>query len=82
MGALEVVIGNPCVEVVDVVQPDVAGKELQDLRQLEVGAAAQCGLPVAPVIGALPVGVFELVLNIKEPDPDRAGEQRRGCPDQ
>src|SRR5215207_4704669 len=42
--ALKVVVGDARVEVVHVVQPDVAGEELQRLRELEVGAAAQRGV--------------------------------------
>ena len=78
--ALQVVVGDARAEVVDVVEADVAGAELQHPRQLQVGAAAQRRLGVAPVLAALPVGVLELVLDVEQPDPGRAGEQR-GQPD-
>ena len=48
MGALEVVVGDAGGEVVDVVQADIAGEELQHLRQLQVRAALQRRLVVAP----------------------------------
>ena len=79
---LEVVVGDPRVEVMDVVQPDVAGEELQHLRQLQVGAAAQRGVGVGPVAVALPEGVLELVLDVEQPDPGGAREQRRRALDQ
>jgi hypothetical protein len=34
--SLQVVVRDPCVQVVDVVQTDVAGEELKQPRQLEV----------------------------------------------
>ena len=60
------------------VQPDVAREELEHARQPQVAAAAQRGVGVAPVAGALPVGVLELVLDVEEPDARRAREQQRG----
>ncbi len=80
VGALEVVVRNPRVEVVDVVQADVPAEELENLRQLQVRTALKCGLGVAPVIGALPVRVLELVLDVEQPDSGRAGEHRRRQP--
>ena len=49
VGALQVVVGDLGAEVVDVVKADVAGEELEELRQLQVGAALQRGVGVAPV---------------------------------
>jgi len=68
--------------MVDVMQPDVAGEELQHSRQPEVGAAAERRVQVTPASGTLPVGVFELMLDVEEPDANRAGEDRRRCPDE
>src|ERR687887_1860956 len=62
MRALQVVVRDLGAEVVDVVQADVAREELQHLRELEIAAAPQRGIGVAPAVGALPVGVLELVL--------------------
>jgi len=67
-GPLEVVVGDPRVEVVNVMQADVAGEELQHRRQLQVRAAAQRRVGVVPAVGVLPVGVLELMLNVEQPD--------------
>jgi len=72
--ALKVVVGDACAEVVDVMQADVAREELQELWQLQITAAAQRGVRVAPVAGALPIGVLELVLHVEQPDAGRACE--------
>ena len=48
VGALQVVVGDLGAQVVDVVEADVAGEELERLRQLQVGAAAQRRVRVAP----------------------------------
>src|SRR5205085_11548287 len=66
--SLQVVVRDPGVEVVQVMQADVPGEELKHLWQSEVGAAAQRRIGVAPALGALPVDVFELVLDVEEPD--------------
>src|SRR5262249_42905746 len=55
VGALEVVVRDARVQVVNVVQPDVASEELQDLRQLEVRAATKCRVLKAPAGVGLPV---------------------------
>ena len=48
VGALQVVVRDPRVEVMDMVQTDVAGEELQHSRELQIGAAPQSGIGVAP----------------------------------
>src|SRR5205823_5214055 len=55
VGALQVVVGDACVEVVHVMEADVAGEELKHPRQAQVGAATQRRFPVTPVLGTLPV---------------------------
>src|SRR6266513_4012664 len=62
MGPLQVVVRDACAEVVDVVQADVAGEELEHLRQLQVRRALERGVGVAPFLAPFPVGVLELVL--------------------
>ena len=49
------------------VEADVAGEPLQDPRQLVVRAALKRRGGVVPILIALPVRVFELVLNVKKP---------------
>ena len=75
--ALQVVVRDLGAQVVDVVEADVAGEELEGLRQLQVGAPAQRRVRVAPALAALPVDVLELVLDIEEPDACGPGEDRR-----
>ena len=50
VGRLQVVVRNLRVQVMDVVQADVAGEELQPLRQLQEGAALQRRVGVAPLL--------------------------------
>ena len=71
VGALQVVVRDPGVEVMDMMQTDVAGEELQQLRELQIRAATQRGLGIAPLTLALPVGVLKLVLDVEQPDADR-----------
>ena len=75
VGALEVVVGDLRVEMVDVVEADVAGEELQDLGEPQVRAPAERRVDVGPFRRALPPGVLKLVLHVEEPDPDPAGER-------
>ena len=64
------------------VEADVAAEELEELRQLQVGAALQRGVGVAPALPRLPVGVLELVLDVEEEDAGDAGQHRGGHLDQ
>ena len=52
--------------MVNVMQTDVPGHELQDARQPEVRAALERGVVVRPRLARLPVRVFELVLAVLE----------------
>ena len=70
MSALQVVVRDARVEVMDVVKADVSGEELEHLGQLQVGAAAQGGIGVVPIVGVLPIRILELVLDVEQPDPD------------
>ena len=75
MRALQVVVGDACIEVMHMVKTDVAREELKRPWQAHVRASAQRGFCVAPIVGALPVGILELVLDIEHPDAHRAGQQ-------
>ena len=44
MGGLQVVVRDPRAQVVDVVEPDVAGEEAEDPRKFEVGASLERGI--------------------------------------
>jgi len=86
VASLQVVIGNAWAEIVDVMKADIPGDPLQYLRQPVVGAAAQSGCRVVPLVVAFPVNTFELMLDIEQPqtgcagygDRDRLNEQVRG----
>src|SRR5262245_2614197 len=69
---LQRVVRDARAEMVNMVQPDIAGEPLQHFRQLEVGAAAQRGGGIIPVAMALPVSTLELVLDVEHPDPAQA----------
>ena len=80
MCALEVVVRNPRIQVVHVMQADVAREEPEHPRQLEVRASPQRRVGVFPAARALPVGLLELVLHVEQPDACGAGEKRRRRP--
>ena len=52
---LQVVVGDLRIQVMDVVEADVAGEELQYAGQAKVRAPAQRGVREAPFLGAVPV---------------------------
>src|SRR5580700_10306297 len=70
------VVGDPAAQMMDVVHADIGGEPPQDGRQLIVGAAVQSRFVQIPGSLMGPSCVLELVLDIKQPDPDRGGEQR------
>src|SRR4029079_6651851 len=74
VGALQVVVGDAGAQVVDVVEADVAGEELEGLRKLQVAAAAERRLRVVPGAAVLPVDVLELVLDEEQPDAGGPGD--------
>ena len=63
--------------MVDVVVPDVAREPLQDPGQFVEGTALQRRRGVIPLVAALPINSFELMLHIKQPVPGRAGHGQR-----
>ena len=75
VAALEPVVGDPGAQVVDVVQADVRGEPLEDLRELQEGRAEEGGVVVVPVLLPVPVGVLELVLHVEQPHPEGARQQ-------
>src|SRR3954452_22943292 len=60
------------------VEADVAGEELEDRGQLEVRTPLQRGMLVAPAGVVLPVGRFELVLYVEEPDSRGSRDEKYG----
>ena len=76
MAFLQVVVGNPRSQVMNVMKPYAAGEPLQDLGQLVEGTAFQRRCHVIPVLAALPVNTFKLVLDVKEPHTSGAGDDQ------
>ena len=64
------------------VQPDIAGYPLQDLRQLVVGGPLQGRRHGLPLLGARPARRVELVLDVEQPDAACSAQQHDGHLDQ
>src|SRR5206468_8563391 len=75
---LQIVVGNARAEVVNVVQPNVAGKPAQYERKSKIGASRDRGRGIVPLVMPLPIGLLELMLYIEEPDARERGEIIRG----
>src|ERR1043165_5094981 len=73
MAFLEVIVRNRRAQVMDVMKADVAGEPLQDFRQFVEGASLERSRAVIPIGAAVPMKVFEWVLDVKEPHARRAG---------
>lgn len=73
VATLEIVVRYARAEVMDVVEADVAGEPLQNFRQFVERASFEGGFREIPVLGAFPVDVFELMLDVEKPDACAAG---------
>ena len=62
----QIVIGDLGAQMVDMVETNVAAKPLQQFGQLEIGGTFESGPFVIPFVVPAPVGIFKLVLHIKE----------------
>ena len=62
--------------MMDVVHADISGEPAQDRRQVIVRTPAQRRLVKIPALVMGPEGVFELVLDVEQPDADRSSEER------
>ena len=67
MATLEIIIRNARAQMMNMVETDVAGKPLQNLRQLVERATLQSGSREIPLVTALPVNPLELMLHVKQP---------------
>src|ERR1041385_2498616 len=65
MAFLQVVIGNPRTEMMDVMKADVAGEPLQHPGKFKEGTALQRRRRVIPLVAPLPVHSLELMLHVK-----------------
>lgn len=71
---LEAIVGDAAVEMMDVVQADIAGEPLENFGQAIVAAALETGMDAVPFFMTLPVVRVKLMLNIKHPDADCRGK--------
>jgi hypothetical protein len=62
--------------MVDVVHADIGGEPAQDRRQVIVRTPAQRRLVKIPALIMGPESVFELMLDVEQPDADRSSEER------
>ena len=67
----QVVVGDFCAQVMDVMKTDISAEPLQDERQLIKGASLQTSLHKFPAVVVVPVGWVKIVLDVEKPDPDR-----------
>ena len=65
VAALQVVIGNSRVQVVDVVVADVSGEPLEDPREVVITASGHGSGRVVPILIGGPIRVLKLVLNVE-----------------
>src|SRR5262249_55527903 len=65
-------VGDARAEVVDGVQADVAREPLEYFGQLIVGASLQRCFGEIPFGMVAPIGIFKLMLHIKQPDAERS----------
>ena len=77
MASLQIVIGNPRAQMMNVMKSDVAREPLQDLGQFVERTALQRCRGVIPLAAAFPVNSFKLMLDIKQPHAGRTGHQHR-----
>ncbi len=70
------VIGNRRLQMVDVVEPDVAGEPLQDPGQLVERTALERRPGEIPLLAPRPIDAIELMLHIEQPDPGGTGHRR------
>ena len=73
VAACQVVIGNTAIKVMDMMKADVAGEPLQDTRQTIVRTAFHRRTTKFPLLVRLPIGVFKLMLDEKQPAPNCSG---------
>ena len=78
VAAFEVIVRNARAEMVNVMEADVTGKPLEDFREFVERTALQCGCGVVPLVATLPIGVFKLMLHVKEPDTCGTGDGHHG----
>ena len=75
---LQLVIGDPRAEVVDMMETNIACEPLQHLRKLIERTAIHASVEELPLCVAFPVGGVKVMLHVEEPDTRAAGDQHDG----
>ena len=68
VAALQVVVRNLRVEVVDVMETNVAREPLKDFGEVVEAASFHGGSGVIPFLAGGPIRIFELMLYVKQPE--------------
>src|SRR5258708_4064754 len=74
--ARQAIIRNLAAQMMDVVDADIGGEPAQDFRQVIIRTAVKGCLMQVPGTPVGPEGILELVLDIKQPNPDRSSQKR------
>ena len=78
MTPFQVVVGNHRVEMMNVMKPDVSGKPLENFREFVITTAFHGSRGKIPLLTLGPISVFELMLDVEEPDSTCSGNQHHG----
>ena len=78
VAALQVVVWNTRVEVVDVVVADVSRKPLENPWEVVVAAPGHGGGRVVPILTGGPIRVLELVLDVEQPETKERSDGHHG----
>ena len=62
---LQLVVGNPWAEVMDMMETDIPGEPLQDLGKFIERTTVQAGVEELPIWVTFPIGRVKVMLNIK-----------------
>jgi hypothetical protein len=65
MAPLQIVIGDPRAQMMNVMKADIAGEPLKNPRKFVERTSLQSGVGITPRIAALPIGALELVLYVE-----------------
>ena len=72
----QMIIRDAGAQMVNVVKSDVAGKPLQQARELIEGTAFQSGFGIIPFLAALPIDSIKLMLHVEEPESGGTGDHQ------
>ena len=78
VAALQVVVRNAGVQVVNVMVADVARKPLENPWEVVVAASGHGSGRVVPILTGGPIRVLKLMLNIEQPETEKRSEGHHG----